>query len=203
MNKINPFSIPNLISYSALILSLTSVLFLFESKFYISFGFALLAFSADSLDGFFARNFASESSFGRFLDGYIDTFIYLIYPALLFYFYFNLRDIFSILAIYTFILTGIFRLSRFNVLGFVKNKHYQGYLGLPVFFSFLTLVLIYTASSFFQKPIFIVISLSIILLQSFLMVSNFVVPKPKKIWHLIIILAVLSIFMFYLGFKNQ
>jgi CDP-diacylglycerol--serine O-phosphatidyltransferase len=203
MNKINPFSLPNIISYSALFLSLTSILFLFQSKYYNSVGFALMAFAADVLDGFFARNFASESSFGRYLDGYIDTFIYLIYPVLLFYFYFDLRDIFSIIIIYTFFLTGIFRLARFNVLGFVKNEHCNGYLGLPVFFSFLTLALVYFISLFFQKPVFEIFALSLISLQSLLMVTSFVVPKPKKIWLLITFLAVLSAYMFYLGFKNQ
>ena len=158
-----------------------------------------MALVADTLDGFIARKLKQESEFGRQFDSFVDVFIYLIYPSLVYYLHFKLEDFISLVVLYFFILTGVFRLVRFNLIGYIDNKKIKGYPGLPVFSSYLTLALIYIASITLNEPTFKVVSLVLIGLQSFLMTRNFVFPKPDRIWPLVIILAAVSLYVFYLG----
>jgi CDP-diacylglycerol--serine O-phosphatidyltransferase len=202
MGKIKLFTIPNSISYWALLLSWISILVLIKGNFYTSLGIALLAFVADFLDGYVARRLNQESNLGRQIDGFVDIFIYLIFPALVFYLHFGLQDLISIIVIYVFILAGVFRLARFNIIGYVKTSAFKGYQGLPVVFSYLVILLLCLFSPHLTNSIFIVFSWFLILLQGILMLRTFVFPKPKQIWLFIVILILTSLCMFYLGLST-
>ena len=191
---------PNVISLMALFLSWMSIVILLSDRFYLSFSVVLIAFIMDALDGYVARRLKKESSFGRQLDGYVDVFIFLIYPALSFYLFFGLRDVVSIIIVFIYIAAGIFRLARFNVTGFltVKNKEHLSYPGLPVFFNHLT-ILILLALNWLPVKYFFPIAYIIILLNSLLMVLKFPFPKPRSIWPFVLLLLLVSCTMFYLG----
>ncbi len=201
MDKLKPFTLPNYVSYVALLLSWVSILLILNGSFHLSLGTALLAFVADSLDGFIARKLKQESDFGRQFDSFVDVLIYLIYPSLVYYLYFEFQDVAAIVVVYVFILTGVFRLVRFNLIGYIGKKDMKGYPGLPVFVSYLVLLLIYLGSSVISGGVFEVLALSLILLQSILMVQTFVFPKPDRIWPLIVFLVLLAAYMFYLGLR--
>lgn len=190
---------PNIISLMALFLSWISIIILLNNRFYLSFSVILIAFIMDALDGYIARRLEKESSFGRQLDGYVDVFVFLIYPALSFYLFFSLRDVISIIIVFIYIAAGVLRLARFNVTGFitVQNKEHLSYPGLPVFFNHLT-ILILLALKWLPVKYFVLISYIIILLNSFLMVLKLPFPKPRSIWPFVLLLLLVSFTMFYL-----
>jgi phosphatidylserine synthase len=190
---------PNIISLVALFLSWISVVILLNNRFYLSFSVILIAFIMDALDGYIARRLKKESSFGRQLDGYVDVFVFLIYPALSFYLFFGLRDVISIIIVFIYIAAGVLRLARFNVTGFitVQNKEHLSYSGLPVFFNHLT-ILILLALNWLPVKYFVPIAGIIILLNSLLMVLKFQFPKPRSIWPFVLLLLLVSCTMFYL-----
>lgn len=190
---------PNIISLVALFLSWISIVILLNNRFYLSFSVILIAFIMDALDGYIARRLKKESSFGRQLDGYVDVFVFLIYPALSFYLFFGLRDVISIIIVFIYIAAGVLRLARFNVTGFitVQNKEHLSYSGLPVFFNHLT-ILILLAFKWLPVKYFVPIAGIIILLNSLLMVLKFPFPKPRSIWPFVLLLLLVSCTMFYL-----
>lgn len=190
---------PNIISLVALFLSWISIVILLNNRFYLSFSVILIAFIMDALDGYIARRLKKESSFGRQLDGYVDVFVFLIYPALSFYLFFGLRDVISIIIVFIYIAAGVLRLARFNVTGFitVQNKEHLSYSGLPVFFNHLT-ILILLALNWLPVKYFVPIAGIIILLNSLLMVLKFPFPKPRSIWPFVLLLLLVSCTMFYL-----
>lgn len=194
----NNFNLPNLISFSALFLSWIGIVILLNRQFYISFAVILLAFILDALDGFFARKFNQESNFGRQLDSHVDVFIYLLYPALSFYLFFGLVDVISLMVIFIYLSTGIFRLVRFNTIGYVtcSNKKDDAYLGLPVFFNHFPLLMFL---ALYKIKYFYLIAQITILLNSFLMVSKIHFPKPKNIWPFVTLLLLTAGLMIYLG----
>lgn len=196
-------STPDFISFIALFFSCAAIYFVFLGNFYFSFGLILLAFFFDAIDGFIARTLRIESDFGKVLDGYIDVVNYLIYPSLVFFFFFILRKPLDLIIIFMFISTGIFRLARFEVLGIKNKKNKIYYEGLPVFFShffvFLSFV-IYKIINLDASKIFITFFLPI---ESFLMIQKFNFPKPKNIITFGLILIFLGFAFIYLGFKND
>ncbi len=190
---------PNSISLMALFLSWISIVILLNNRFYLSFSLILIAFIMDALDGYIARRLKKESSFGRQLDGYVDVFVFLIYPALSFYLFFGLRDVISIIIVFIYIAAGVLRLARFNVTGFltVQNKEHLSYSGLPVFFNHLT-ILILLALNWLPVKYFVPIAYIVIILNSVLMVLKFPFPKPRSIWPFVLLLLLVSCTMFYL-----
>ncbi|MEX0616423.1 MAG: CDP-alcohol phosphatidyltransferase family protein [Candidatus Woykebacteria bacterium] len=201
MDKIKPFSISNLVSYLALLLAWISILLLINGRFHLSLGTALVAFIADTFDGFLARRFKQESEFGRQLDSFVDAFIYLIYPSLVFYLHFKLQDLTSVVILYIFVLAGVFRLVRFNIVGYVGEKTKMGYPGLPVVFSYLTIFSVSVISLAISGLSLRLASWLLIILQSSLMIGTFAFPKPQRIWPIVTFLLLIALYMFYLGLK--
>ena len=173
---------PNVISLMALFLSWISIVILLNNRFYLSFSVVLIAFIMDALDG------------------YVDIFIFLIYPALSFYLFFGLRNVISIVIVFIYIAAGVFRLARFNVTGFLTdpNKEHLCYPGMPVYFNHLT-ILILLALNWLPIKYFFPIAYIIILLNSFLMISKFPFSKPRSILPFVLVLLLVSCTMFYLG----
>jgi CDP-diacylglycerol---serine O-phosphatidyltransferase len=193
------FNGPNAITLLALLTVWLAIVFLLQGQFYLSFALVLLAFIVDFADGWLARKLGISSDFGRLLDGQVDVFIYLVYPALAFYLFFGLQDIGSIIVIFIFLASGVFRLARFNVLGYVSGFNYPG---LPVVFSHL-LVLLFLIFKLNAVQYFVYISDVLIMLTSILMLSTFPFPKPKKISGFVIFLAALIAVMLYLHFYGS
>jgi phosphatidylserine synthase len=190
---------PNVISFTALLMAWLAIVILLQEKFYLSFALILVAFIFDSADGYLARKLNQVSDFGRQLDSKVDIFIYLVYPAITFYQFFKLDDPFSILIIFVFLASGIFRLVRFNCIGYVSGFNYPG---LPVIFSHL-LVLIFLLFKEINLPYFVYLANFLILGTSALMLCTFPFPKPKKISKGVVLLLILIFIMLYLHFYGN
>lgn len=152
----------------------------------------LIALVFDSLDGYIARFLKTESKFGSSMDGYIDVVNYLIYPSLSFFIYFKMTHIVSLLAIFIFVLCGIYRLARFQISGIKKTNNKMYYEGLPVFVGpFLVLIFLFIFKFVFDW--FYFLSIFLLLITSFLMVQTFKFPKPKNIFFYILLVAFVSL----------
>ncbi len=104
-----------------------------------------LAMLADALDGYFARKWQLTRDFGRYLDGFVDTFLYLVAPACWLW-QWGFDGVVAGVLIWLVWLSGITRLAVFNIAG---NDSVDGklvYQGMPVFWLLLLLGLAYAAS---------------------------------------------------------
>jgi len=197
----NYFNIPNVVSFLALFLACTAIALLINQQFYYSFATIFLAFIMDALDGFLARKLKSTSDFGKQLDGYVDLFTYLIYPALSYYIYFRLQTLIASFILFIFVACGIFRLARFSIVGFIFSETRPGafsYQGLPVYFNHLFLLVAISIHALFQTyfniPVYI-----LILVNSYLMISKIQFPKPQRVLPYVLLLLLISGFFYFLG----
>ncbi|MFE8069848.1 CDP-alcohol phosphatidyltransferase family protein [Marinobacteraceae bacterium S3BR75-40.1] len=91
-----------------------------------------LAMLADALDGYCARRWGLVREFGRYLDGFVDTFLYLVAPAFWLW-QWGFDGPLAALLILGVWISGIVRLAVFNMAG---NNTLDGrlvYQGMPVF----------------------------------------------------------------------
>ncbi len=196
--------LPNFISFLALFFSWIAILFLLNGRFYFSFSLALLAFILDALDGYLARRLGQESPFGRQLDGFVDVFVFLVYPALSFYLFFGLKDPISIIIIFIYIAAGIFRLVRFNLTGFLSSSGYDqaAYAGLPVFCNHITILFLLALRHYLGMYFYWVADI-LIVLNSFLMIQKFRFPKPKTLWPFILLILLVAGTMVWMEFYGM
>ncbi|KKT78231.1 MAG: Phosphatidylserine synthase [Microgenomates group bacterium GW2011_GWB1_44_8] len=167
-----------------------AVVFLWTSNIYISFSVAILAFILDSLDGYIARKYHQESELGKLVDSFADLIIYLVWPLLVLFYYFNLRDPLSLVVQLIFLASGIFRLARFCLVGYKHRGGNSGYPGLPVVFSHFNILILLLVET---TPI-IRFWLATVLFgfQSLLMIGSFYFPKPKTLPLIILLLVVFT-----------
>lgn len=198
MNNIIKNNIPNFLTFMALFFDCLAILFIFKEKWQLSFVFVIIALIFDILDGAVARYLKIDSSLGRQLDGFVDTMTYILYPTFFIYFYFNQDSFLILLCMFLFISAGIFRLARFNILGFVKNNHENFYMGMPVFYNLLIPIILL----FFKlryKDFVEIVAIFLLLLSSFCMVQTWPFYKPNKkvLSYIILGLIILSIIIIY------
>lgn len=189
----------NSITTISLILGLVAIHFALHSYLYFSFGFALLAFVTDSLDGFLARKLDAESRFGAVFDTLTDIIVYLIYPAIILFSEFGISNVVGLSLIGLFLLAGIFRLVRFTAKGFEVDGEKKYYQGMPVFFSHL-IILIMIVINLLDKELLHVAGPLLVGTMSILMVTKLRFRKPTSIFLSIFIWMILvtSILMFYI-----
>ncbi len=113
-----------------------------ENRFFLGISLMYLGMLADAFDGFIARRFRWESEFGRYLDGFVDVFNYLVIPNLALW-RLGFHGTSAGALIMLMIACGILRLSKFNMIGNITDKGEKKYLGLPVFWSQLLFVPLY------------------------------------------------------------
>lgn len=188
---------PTAVTVLSLCLISWAIILVLRGDFYCSFGFALLAFVTDTLDGFIARRIGSETKIGAVLDSVGDVFIYLVYPAVAFTYYFGLNSPTSLFVISVFFSAGLYRLVRFTNRGFSIKNGVIGYSGVPVVFSHV-LVLCFVLLKVLNVPYFELLAGVSLLILSVLMVQNFYFPKPKQIATLAVTIVLLSMFFFSL-----
>lgn len=196
MKDIIRSNVPNIVSGIALLFCWLAIVFVIKGFFYASFGFILLAFVFDALDGYLARSLGLDNKFGKALDGYVDVLNYLVYPAIAFFVFFGLTSFISQLAIFMFIGCGIFRLARFQMRGIKIQENKMYYEGLPVFVSPLIILFFLFINGLFNKETFTIIASSTLILIGCLMVLLFKFPKPKKVFPVLLI-AIASSFVFF------
>ncbi|MCJ8169127.1 CDP-alcohol phosphatidyltransferase family protein [Atopomonas sediminilitoris] len=92
-----------------------------------------IAMLGDALDGIWARRLGITRVFGRYLDGFLDTFIYLAVPALVFW-QLGFSGAWA-MGLWPLLMAGVVRLAVFNDIGNIDEGSGLAYLGMPVFWS--------------------------------------------------------------------
>ena len=183
-------------------LGLAAIFFAQADLLYLSYALALLAFITDSVDGYLARKLHVESRFGAIFDSLADVLVYLIYPAVLCYYIFNLNTLTDLFFLGIFIFAGIFRLVRFNHQGLVIISAKKFYTGLPVVFSHL-IILILIITRIINPGVLKITSYFLLGVMSILMVTQFRFRKPSGVYLQLLLTSLLLVagLMLYYAFR--
>lgn len=167
----NKNAIPNIFTFVNLTFGMLSIMFTFTGKMSAAALMILSAAFVDRYDGRIARKINAESILGKELDSLADLISFGAAPAILSWSIF-LIDFGIIGYIFTilFPIAGAFRLARYNVSQF--NNVFSG-MPITIAGSLLALYNLFS-SNMVQGSI---ISLAIIILLSYLMVSNIKIKK--------------------------
>ena len=123
----------DILTLSGVITSSLAIIAALSGAIYLCTSLLFLAMLADALDGILARKFKLERPFGRYLDGFMDTLIYLVAPTLALYVY-GFNGLWA-LALWPVLICGSIRLAVFNDIGNIQESNGLAYLGMPVFWS--------------------------------------------------------------------
>lgn len=162
--------------------------------------FILLGALMDSLDGRIARMVGITSDLGVQLDSLSDAISFCLAPALLVYCWqLKYLGFLGIVFCATFLLAGLFRLARFNL---IHTKQSFYFLGLPTTIAgcFLSVVLL-NFLNVEKNEWFLFSVVILVLLLSYLMVSSIHFPSFKKKlfnlnknWYAVAFVAFIAIF---------
>lgn len=169
--RITPSVIPNLFTSLNLFCGFVSIIQASKGNFVNAAWFIIAASIFDALDGFMARLTKSSSELGVELDSLSDVVSFGLAPAFLLYSsYFHKLNSIGILLSSLPVITGAFRLARFNVqlVGFDKKF----FIGLPIPLCALTFVTFFLGFYEYQIELFEIIISPLVLILSFLMVSK-------------------------------
>ena len=167
----------NLMDKSANIITLINIIFgslaliqTMESNYVIAAIFILCAVFMDGIDGRVARKFGVMSDIGKQLDSLCDLVSFGVAPAILIYaqLLYDLPLLLGVVAALIYIMCGAFRLARFNVLNI--SDHFTG---LPITMAGFLMALL----SLLAAGINGYLALVLMLFLSYMMVSNFKIPK--------------------------
>jgi len=189
--------LPDLFTSLTVILAWAAMVALISGHNDLSIALILFAFCSDMLDGPLARRLGVASQFGAQFDAGADILVYLVYPALAFWIMLGVNSWYSLAAIGLMILAGIFRLARFTADGFVGEGKEIAYMGLPVVFTHLLLLILVIAQHLGyvpQEPLVVLV----ILLLSGLMVARFKCWKPQGFALLFVFAVVFILGSFFL-----
>lgn len=121
----------DVLTLSGIITSTLAAALALQGLPYLAITWLFIAMLGDALDGLWARKRGIERAFGRYLDGFLDTFIYLAVPALVFW-QLGFNGAWALL-LWPWLMAGVVRLSVFNEVGNLKESDGLAYLGMPVF----------------------------------------------------------------------
>ena len=165
-------SIPNILTFGNLIFGLLSLLTTFQANYRLSVIFILLAGLMDRYDGQVARLLQVSSDFGKELDSLADLVSFGVAPSLLIFNLFNFISLgyLGYICFLVFPVAGAFRLARYN-----SSKFDNVYTGIPITLAGM-LVALYALLTL-NSPQNYPITISIIFILSYLMVSKFQIKK--------------------------
>ena len=124
----------DLLTLSGVISSSAAMVMALDGEPFWAAALLFVAMLGDALDGIWARKRGVTREFGRYLDGFMDTLIYLVAPALVWHL--TLLPGWWSLALPLMIASGCIRLSVFNQSGNIESaRGGLAYLGMPVFWS--------------------------------------------------------------------
>ena len=167
----NKNAIPNIFTFINLTFGMLSIMFTFTNNLSLSAIMILCAAFVDRYDGRIARKINAESILGKELDSLADLISFGAAPAILSWSIFLIDyGIIGYIITIAFPIAGAFRLARYNVSTF--NNVFAG---IPITIAGSLLAIYNLVSIHFVQHN--VISLVIIVLLSFLMVSNIKIKK--------------------------
>lgn len=124
----------DLLTLSGVLTSCAAIWLALAGAIWLATALLFIAMLGDALDGIWARKRGITREFGRYLDGFMDTLIYLVAPSLVWSM--TLLPHGWSLVLPVMIACGCIRLSVFNQSGNVETaRGGLAYLGMPVFWS--------------------------------------------------------------------
>jgi CDP-diacylglycerol--serine O-phosphatidyltransferase len=193
---------PDLLALTGIMFALISVLHSHYGRLENAIAFMFVGMFIDLLGDVFVRTFKMERLFGRFLDGFIEFMVYLIAPAVFFYYFgFERLHIVWILLLYG--ACGVIRLSVYDQTGDVKLKNDGlAYLGMPVFWSHFIAAAFYGLPLIMQADTVVYLAGIVMFAYGFLMIMNIrFVQFEKKPYMFVIVIAMMALFL-YLGLSK-
>ena len=183
--------LPNLFTFGNAFFGFYSIILSTKGEFFAAAYFILLGALMDALDGRIARLVGSCSELGVQLDSLSDAVSFCLAPSLLIYFWQLKRlGFLGILVCFLFLLAGLLRLARFNV---IHEKQTIFFIGVPTTIAgcFLSTVLLNLGHKDPSTTIlFFVLLLTLIL--AWLMISSVRFPafkqrlfRPSKNWYIV------------------
>ncbi|AKA67721.1 CDP-diacylglycerol--serine O-phosphatidyltransferase [Clostridium scatologenes] len=168
-------SIPNLLTLTNLSLGIISIVETFNNNYFYAAILIILAAIIDRYDGRIARFLNVSNNLGKELDSLADLVSFGVAPALLIfvkYYFFNLEymGIIGIIIPLLYTISGCYRLAKYNL------SEFDGvFTGIPItisgtFIAFFTLITP-------NNGIFIILSLMLLSLFTYLMVSKLRIKK--------------------------
>lgn len=171
--------LPNLFTLGNLFFGFCSIVYSTKEDFYVAAVFIYLGALMDSLDGRIARLLGISSEFGLQLDSLADAVSFCLAPAILVYCWY-LKDFafIGLLISSLFLITGLIRLARFNI---IHEKQTIFFLGMPTTIAGTFLItFLLNFKDYDQSFNFLLILSFLVILLSFLMVSRISFPTFKK-----------------------
>ena len=167
--------IPNLITFANLSLGVLSILMLAKQKYIASAVLIMIAALMDRYDGRIAKYLNATSELGKELDSLSDIVSFGVAPALLIYYKFfdfdlAIMKVIGICFLLLYTICGCYRLAKFNI-----SKPDGFYSGIPITVAGFILALyslVVPASNIFSF-----ISMGVLAIFAFLMVSKFRIKK--------------------------
>jgi CDP-diacylglycerol--serine O-phosphatidyltransferase len=188
----------DVLTLSGLILSLIAASFALSGQFAFALSFLFMAMLADAFDGIMARKFGFERDFGRYLDGFVDVFDYLIVPSI-FLLVWGFNTWYYGIVLIMVIVSGVIRLSVFNEVGNVKNEDDDlSYWGMPVFWNQFFLGGAFILSWFAGKEIVFPVLAVVLILFAFFMLYNGRFHKFKS-WKIMLAVVLCGAVIFALN----
>jgi CDP-diacylglycerol---serine O-phosphatidyltransferase len=176
------YLLPNLFTTASLFSGFLGIIWAIEGQFLYCALAILVSCVLDGMDGMVARLTHSTSEFGVQLDSLADLVAFGVAPAIMVYMW-QLQEYgrLGLLASFLIVACGALRLARFNVQsGKVSQKYFIG-LPIPAAACVLaTLVLFSTQSPAFLENMYGTITLLLVYVLSFLMVSRVRYPSLKE-----------------------
>ena len=166
----------DLVTLGSLLLACLGLLAALHNRLSLALAVMLLAFLVDILDGALARRFGQTTELGRYLDSLGDVVTYLLLPMFVLY-QFGLRDPLSLALMFGFVAAGVLRLARFNTTGVIADEAGLYYLGLPVVWSHLLVVLAFPLWHWWETAARYVVLLALPVMSVY-MLRNFRFRKP-------------------------
>ena len=161
--------IPSIFTLSNLLLGVLSLVYTMEEEYQLSAIMILVSMILDGMDGKVARRLDATSPFGKELDSLCDLVSFGVAPAILVY-SFKLAEfgVAGLVIALAFTLCGAIRLARFNTMNITTH-----FVGVPITAAGSILAILALLSTKIPLFIFPVI----VVLFSYLMVSNIKIPK--------------------------
>lgn len=187
----------DLVTLSGLPLTAAAILSAVHGHPAAALGFLFLAVLFDAFDGVLARHYGLERDFGRYLDGFVDTFDYLVAPAVWFY-TMGFDSLWAVVVLLLFIAAGIVRLAVFNGSGNLREGEKLYYRGMPVFWSAFVAAGYYFAAAVLDPVLAEPLLGGVLLLYALLMVRNRRCYKPRNKLLMLAVTVGLSLLFFTL-----
>ena len=163
---------PLLLTLGNLIMGFLAVLSVIKGAYLVSGLYILFALLFDLLDGTVARAFGWTSDIGVELDSLADSVSFVMYPAMLVYYYYFGQSTWGVVIAAWVLICGIYRLAKFNVTTGAKH-----FIGMPTPLFTIVVFLLYLGNLDLCCD---VLRIPVFFLLAYLMVSEVPFPAFKK-----------------------